>query len=434
MQTENSTNPLERRLNVILPNDQITAEVENRLKRLARNVKAHGFRPGKVPMKIVEQQHGGQVRQEVLSDALQKNFTEAIVSQQFKVAGYPRFEPNPTPEGGSSWEFTATFEVYPEIVVGDVSKAAIERASVQVGDADIDKTLEILRKQRVHYVNADRAVAANDQVNIDYRGMDNGVEFPSGKAQGQTIVLGESRLLQDFENQLIGMVIGETKIFEITFPEDYHGKDVAGKTVSFEVKLNAVAAPTVPEINADFAKTLGVVDGDIAKMRAEIKANLEREVNSRIKNQVKEKVMQALLDGTKVDLPTTLVAMEIDRLMQQALQDLTARGMNAKDIPLPKDIFEEQAKRRVSLGLVLAELVKANSLQAKPEQVRTLLAEYAQSYEDPEQMIKWYYENPARLVEVESLALEDNVVAWVLERAKVEEKTVTFDELMGKAK
>lgn len=434
MQTENSTNPLERRLNVTLPNDQITAEVENRLKRLARSVKAHGFRPGKVPMKIVEQQHGGQVRQEVLGDALQKSFTEAVVTQQFKVAGYPRFEANPTPEGGNNWEFTATFEVYPEIVLGDVSKAAIERASVQVGDADIDKTLDILRKQRVHYVNVDRAVASNDQVNIDYRGMDNGVEFSGGKAQGQTIILGESRLLQDFENQLMGMVIGEEKTFEITFPEDYHGKDVAGKTVTFEVKLNAVAEPTLPEINADFAKTLGVEDGDIAKMRAEIKANLEREVNSRIKNQVKEKVMQALLDGTKVELPTSLVAMEVDRLMHQALQDLTARGMNAKDIPLPKDIFEEQAKRRVSLGLILAELVKANSLQAKPEQVRALLAEYAQSYEHPEQMIKWYYENPERLAEVESLALEDNVVAWVLERAKVEEKTVTFDELMGKAK
>ena len=434
MQTENSTNPLERRLNVTLPNDQITAEVESRLKRLARSVKAHGFRPGKVPMKIVEQQHGGQVRQEVLGDALQKHFTEAVISQQFKVAGYPRFEPNPTPEGGTNWEFTATFEVYPEIAVGDVSKATIERASVQVGDADIDRTLDILRKQRIQYVNVERAAAATDQVNIDYRGMDAGVEFPGGKAQGQTIVLGESRLLQAFENQLIGMGIGENKTFEITFPEDYHGKDVAGKTVTFEVRLNAVAEPQMPEINADFAVTLGVEDGDIAKMRGEIKANLEREVNSRIKNQVKEKVMQALLDGTQVELPGTLVAMEIERLMQQALQDLTARGMNAKDIPLPKDIFEEQAKRRVSLGLILAELVKANNLQAKPEQVRTLLADYAQSYEHPEQMIKWYYENPERLAEVESLALEDNVVAWVLERAKVEDKAVTFDELMGKAK
>ncbi|TCV87365.1 trigger factor [Sulfurirhabdus autotrophica] len=433
MQSENLS-PLEKRLDVTLPNEQITTEVANRLKQLARNVKVHGFRPGKVPMKIVEQQHGGQVRQEVLGEALQKGFSEAVRAQQFRVAGYPRFEAKPTPEGENNWEFTATFEVYPEVVLGDISGKTIERPTVQVGEADIDKTIEILRKQRVQYENVDRAVVTGDQVNIDYQGKMDGTVFPGGQAHGQVIVLGESRLLKDFENQLIGMVKGQEKVFELTFPEDYHGKDVAGKTVTFEVKLNAVAEPTMPAVDAEFAKTLGVEDGDLEKMRGEIKANLEREVKSRVKNLAKEKVMEALLDTSKLDLPKALVGMEVERLMQQAQNDMVARGMKVSDIPLPPEIFEEQAKRRVGLGLILAELVKANSLQAKPDQVRAILTDYAQSYEQPEEMVKWYYQNPERLAEVESLALEDNVVAWVLERAKVEDKSLTFDELMGNAK
>jgi len=433
MQSENLS-PLEKRLDVTLPNDQINAEIANRLKQIARNVKVHGLRPGKVPMKIVEQQHGGQVRQEVLSEALQKGFSEAVRSQQFKVAGYPRFEAKPTPDGGNNWEFTATFEVYPDVELGDISSKTIERPSVQVGETDIDKTIEILRKQRIQYENVDRAVASGDQVNIDYQGKMNGTVFPGGEAQGQIIVLGESRLLQDFENQLVGMVKGQEKVFELTFPEDYHGKDVAGKTVTFAVKLNAVAEPKLPEVDVEFAKSLGVDDGDLQKMRGEIKANLEREVNSRVKNLTKEKVMQALLEESKLDLPKALVGMEVERLMQQAQNDMVARGMKVSDIPLPPEIFEEQAKRRVGLGLILAELVKANSLQAKPDQVRALLTDYAQSYEQPEEMVKWYYQNPERLAEVESLALEDNVVAWALERAKVKEMPLTFDELMGNAK
>ncbi len=433
MQSENLS-PLEKRLDVTLPNEQITTEVANRLKQLARNVKVHGFRPGKVPMKIVEQQHGGQVRQEVLGEALQKGFSEAVRAQQFRVAGYPRFEAKPTPEGENNWEFTATFEVYPDVVLGDISGKSIERPTVQVGEADIDKTIEILRKQRVQYENADRAVVTGDQVNIDYTGKMDGTLFPGGQAKGQVIVLGESRLLKDFENQLIGMVKGQEKVFELTFPEDYHGRDVAGKTVTFEVKLNAVAEPTMPAVDTEFAKTLGVEDGDLDKMRGEIKANLEREVKSRVKNLAKEKVMEALLETSKLDLPKALVGMEVERLLQQAQNDMVARGMKVSDIPLPAEIFEEQAKRRVGLGLILAELVKANSLQAKPDQVRAILTDYAQSYEQPEEMVKWYYQNPERLAEVESLALEDNVVAWVLERAKVEDKPLTFDELMGNAK
>jgi trigger factor len=434
MQTNSeNVNPLEKSLDVTVPGERIAGEIAARLKRIARTAKIHGFRPGKVPLKIVEQQYGGEVQREVLSEALQHSFADAVKEQKLRVVGYPHFEAKPTPEGGQHYEFTATFEVYPEISVGDISAKSIERPVVTVGEADLDKTLEILRKQRVQYRVVGRAAQNDDKLNIDYRGMLDGVEFAGGQAAGYEMVLGEGRLLKDFEDALSGMEAGQSKTFDLTFPADYHAKDLAGKTVSFEVKLNEVAEPVLPEVDAEFAKSLGVADGDIAKMRGEIKANLEREVSKRVQARIKEQVMQTLLDATEVLLPKALVGMEVERLMHQARNDLVARGMQAKDIPLPADLFEEQAKRRVSLGLILAEIVKANDLAAKPEQVRKLVEEFAQSYEHPEEVVKWYYSNPERLGEVESLALEDNVVAWALDHAKVQDKPVGFDELMGNA-
>jgi trigger factor len=422
---------LERRLSIAVPMAEIDSEVENRLKRLTRTVKLHGFRPGKVPYRVVVQQYGGQVRQEVLGDTLEKSFGEAIRQQNLKVAGYPKFEAKPPSEDAGHFEYSATFEIYPEVVPGDISKATITRPTLEVGDVETSKTLEIMRKQRASFEPADRAAANGDRLTIDYRGTIDGKEFSGSAAQDSTVVLGEGRLLPDFEKQLEGMKSGETRTFELRFPDDYHGKEVAGKTASFEVKLTQVAAPKLPEIDAEFAKSLGVADGDLAKMRAEVKANLEREVKIRLKNRVKDQVMQALIDATKIEVPRALVETEIQRLQAQARQDLAARGIPVKDdMPIPAEVFEKQAQHRVNLGLILAEVVRAHNLHAKPEQVRAVVDEQAQSYEHPEEVVKWFYQSPERLRDIESMVLEDNVVAWVLAAAKVEDKAIAFDELM----
>ena len=423
---------LERRLNVSVPQEKIETEVESRLKRLARTAKLHGFRPGKVPLKIVTQQYGPQVRQEVIEDVLKKNFSEAVREKNLRIAGYPRFESKPIPDDAAQFEFSATFEVYPDIVLGDLSGVALERPVVQVTSADVDKTLEVLRKQRVEFEPAERPAQAGDRINIDYRGVIDGVEFAGGKAENFSLVLGEGRLLKDFEEPLIGMSGGQSKTFEVTFPADYHGKEVAGKTATFEVKLNGVEAARLPEVDAEFARALGVTDGNVEKMRSEIEANLEREVYKRVNAKLKEQVMQVLLETTSVQPPKALVEMELERLMQDARNDLASRGMGARNVPLPRDLLQERAQHRVKLGLILGELVKAHGLHPKPEQVRAVVEDMAQSYENPAEVVKWHYAAPDRLNEVESAALEDNVVTWVLEKVAVTDKSVSLDELMGR--
>lgn len=427
-----SLGTLERRLSVALPMAEIEREVDERLKRLTRTVKMHGFRPGKVPLKVVAQQYGPQVRQEVLGDALQKSFGEAVRQQNLKVAGYPRFDAKPPSEGAAEFEYSATFEVYPEVTLGDISGTTITRPQLEVSEAEVDRTLEIMRKQRVTYDPADRAAQNDDRVTMSYNGRIDGAEFAGGKAENQQVVLGEGRLLPEFEAQLTGVKAGDTKTFDVRFPDDYHGKDVAGKIATFEVSVSEVAQPKLPEIDAGFAKSLGVADGDLGRMRSEIRANLEREVKSRLRGRVKDQIMQALLDSTKVEVPQALVESEIERLRELTRQDLTARGIPVKsETPMPAEMFEPQARRRVNLGLVLAELVKAHQLQPKPEQVRAAVEEQAQSYEQPQEVVRWYYQQPERLREIESIALEDNVVEWALSRAKVEDKPIAFDELMG---
>ena len=427
-----SLGTLQRRLSVAVPMAEIDREVDARLKRLTRTVKMAGFRPGKVPLKVVAQQYGLQVRQEVLGDALQNSFGEAVRQQNLKVAGYPQFDAKPPSEGATDFEYSATFEVYPEVQLGDVSGASITRPHLEVGAAEVDNTLEIMRKQRVTYDRVDRAAQNADRITMSYTGRIDGTEFAGGKAENSQVVLGEGRLLPEFEAQLAGVKAGDAKSFDVRFPDDYHGKDVAGKTATFDVSVSEVAQPKLPEIDAEFAKTLGVADGDLERMRGEIKANLEREVKGRLKSRVKEQVMQALLDSTKVDVPQALVEAEIDRLRELTRQDLAARGIPVKaDTPMPADMFEQQARRRVNLGLILAELVKAHQLQPRPEQVRSAVEEQAQAYEHPQEVVRWYYQQPERLREIESMALEDNVVEWALKTAKVEDKPIAFDELMG---
>jgi trigger factor len=425
---------LERRLNVSLPAQEIEDEVQSRLKRLASNIRMHGFRPGKVPFRLVQQTYGGQVRQEVLGDVLQKSFGEAIRQQNLRVAGYPRFEPKPASEGNQQVEFSATFEVYPEVSVGDLTGVQVQRPAVTVAEAEVDKTIEILRKQRTHYREVEREARTGDSITVDYRGTIDGQEFEGGSGSDHNTILGEGRLLAGFEEQVLGLPPGQSRAFELAFPEDYHGKEVAGKTANFHVTVKRVAEPVIPEANADFAKALGIADGDLEKMRADVKGNLEREVRRRGDARVKDQVMKALLENSSIELPKALVQLETERLMDGMRRDLEARGLKSDQIPMPAEAFEPEAKKRVTLGLIIAELVRREGLAAKPDQIKAVVQDYAQSYERPEEVVRWYYQSNDRLREVESLVLENNVVDWVLSKVKVEDKATDFDELMGGSK
>jgi trigger factor len=430
--TLESLNGLERRLNVSLPLAEIDNEVAVRLKKIARTAKLSGFRPGKVPLKIVEQQFGPQVRREVLGDIVKKSFGDAVREQNLRVAGLPSIEPRPAGVGTGAFEYSATFEVYPEVSVADVSGLSFKQPVHEVADADVDRTLEILRRQRVKFDPVERAAANDDLVTLDYRGTIDGVEFAGGTAIDYGVVLGQGRLLPEFETHLVGLSPGDSTAFELRFPDAYHGKDVAGKTAHFEVTLKQVAAPRMPDLDAEFAKQMGIEDGDLEKLLAEVRSNVEREIRNRIRQRVKDQVMRALLEVNQIPVPKALVDMEAQRLAQAARQDLAARGVDVQQLPFPPDGFEAQAKRRVSLGLILAELVRAHGLQPRPEQVRAAVEEHAQSFEHPGEVVKWYYQVPERLNEFDSVVLEDNVVQWVMATARVEEEVVGFDELMGK--
>ncbi|MBK7462144.1 MAG: trigger factor [Betaproteobacteria bacterium] len=428
--TTAQANDLERRVDLSIAISNVEKEMEQRLKRMGKNMKMSGFRPGKVPFSIVKQQHGDQARHEVLSEELDRVFGEAVATQKMRVAGYPRIEPKVT-ESKTHLEFSAIFEVYPEITLGDTSTAEIERPVLEVSDAEIDKTLDILRKQRVSYVDTDRAAALEDRVVIDFLGKKDGEPFQGGQATDYPFVLGQGMMLPDFEKAVEGAKVGESKTFDLAFPDDYHAKDLAGQTVQFEITVKQVQAPKLPEIDAEFAIGMGIADGDITKMRSEIEANLKREVKRRIEAKIKDQVMEALIKANPISLPSSLLEMETQRLMQAARQDMEQRGMKNADFPIQPEWFTEQAKRRVTLGLILAELVKTEKLQATPEQVRAMVEETAQSYEQPEEIIRWYYAQPQRLGEVEGVAIESNVVEWVLSKAKVTDKAAAFDELMG---
>ena len=422
---------LERRLDLAVALADLDKDIEQRLKRMSKNVKMPGFRPGKVPANIVKQQHGAQAHNEAMNEAIERAFSDAVRSQQLRVAGYPRIEAKKT-ESTTHIEFSAIFEVYPQFTVADLKDVEIERAQLEVGAAELDNTLDVLRKQRVNYEPVDRAAAAGDKVTIDFLGKKDGEPFQGGQAHDYPFVLGQGAMLADFEQAVTGLKAGESKTFDMTFPAEYFAKELAGQAVSFEVTVKEVREAILPEIDEEFAKTLGVGDGSVEKMRAEIEANLKREVKKRLQSKNKDEVMEALLKANPIDVPNALVEMEIERLMNAARADMEQRGgAKMKDFPMQREWFVEQAKRRVTLGLVLSEAVKVHQLQAKPEQVKAIVEEAAQSYEHPEEVVRWYYAQPQRLSEIEGVAIEDNVVAWALSSAKVVDKQIAFDELMG---
>ena len=430
-QAASQPSALERRIDLSVAVEELNKDIDQRLKRIGKNVKMPGFRPGKVPANIVKQQYGEQAHFDALNEALERAFGEAAKSQELRVAGNPRIEPKTT-ESTTHLEFSAVFEVYPEVKLGDLSGVEIERAVLEVGAAEIDSTMTVLRKQRVRYEPVDRGAAKDDRVTIDFLGKKDGEPFAGGQAKDYPFVLGAGSMLPDFENAIYGLKAGESKTFEMTFPADYLSKEIAGQTVSFEITVKEVREPILPEVDADFAKELGVEDGDVEKMRAEIETNLKREVSKRLQAKVKDQVMEALLKTNPIDVPNALLEMEIQRLMQSARQDMEQRGgAKMKDFPMQREWFVDQAKRRVSLGLILSEIVKVNKLQAQSDQIKKIVEESAQSYEHPEEVIRWYYAQPQRLQEVEGVAIEDNVVAWALSASKVVEKPIAFDELMG---
>jgi len=434
MQTQENAgaSALERRIDMAIAKADIDREVQQRLRHISKTVKMAGFRPGKVPMNLVAQQYGPQAHSEAVGAAVEKVFGEQVRSQNLRVAGYPRIEPKAA-GAEDRMEFTAVFEVYPEIKLGDVSGSTVERATLAVGDAEVDTTIDVLRKQRTTYEAASRPAEKGDRLMIDFTGRKDGAEFPGGKAADFPVMLGSGMMLPDFENALEGMKEGETRSFDVTFPSDYHAADLAGQKVQFEAVLKKVEGPKLPELDADFARALGVKDGDLVKMREEVKANLEREVKKRLMARVKNQVMDALLAVNNIDVPKALVDMEAQQMAENALKDMQARGMDAKNMPVDASWFTDQAVRRVKLGLVLAELVKEKDLHAKPEQVRAIVEDYAQTFEDPKEVVRWYYSQPQRLAEAEALALENNVVEWMLANAKAVDKPVSFDELMGNA-
>ncbi len=416
---------LSRRMTLNLNPAEIEGEVSKRLAKIAKNVRMDGFRPGKAPLKMVAARYSGEIRGEVLGDALQQRFAQAVHEQNLNVAGYPQFAP------AADGAFTATFDVYPQIVVGDLASIKVTRPVVEVSDADVDRTLDVLRKQRVQYHAVERETKEGDRVHIDYVGMIDGAPFQGGEAKDFPVILGEGRTLKDFEGSLLGMKAGESKTFDVTFPDDYFAKELAGKTATFTATVNAVHEATLPEVDDALAQGLGIHEGGVAKLREEISGNLAREAKRRIQARVKEQVLNGLLETTPFDVPRGLVAMEQRALLEKAVTDLKARGMREQDIQMRDDIFEPQAKRRVALGLLMDELVRANGITAPEDQVKALVDEFAQSYEDPSEVVAWYHQDSTRMNEARALVLEENLVNWVLERAQVTDEPSTLEKLMG---
>ncbi|MDZ4099957.1 MAG: trigger factor [Methylophilaceae bacterium] len=431
--TVETTSNLGRRITVVVPMQPIIDEVNQRLNRLAKTAKLAGFRPGKVPRKIVEQQYGAQVRDEVLSNTVERTFTDAVEENKLRVAGFPDIQHKPFGETVDQFEYTASFEVFPEITIGDLSKAKIEKPTLELSDADVKKTIDVLLKQRATYEPVKRASKKADKVNISLTASIDRQQVESTSDQGVDLILGEGGRYPEFDEHLIGNKSGSEKTFEIVYPADHKPEQLAGKTVVYEVKFNSVEQAKLPEVDADFARSLGVEDGDVEKMQAEIKASLGQEVEKRVKAKLKDQVFQVLLENVEVELPKALIDVEINRQMEMTKQNLQQRGVDVSNVTLEPSMFEEQAKRATKLRLILSEIVISNQLQAKPEQVRAMVDQFGQSFERPEEVVRWYYADPKRLDEPAALATEENVVNWVLDAVKVSNKKVKFDELMGNA-
>jgi trigger factor len=432
-----TANPLERTINFSVSAAALEQEVANRVRNLARNARLQGFRPGKAPLSMVERMYGGQVRQEVMNDRLGEAFNQSLNAQQFRLAGEPRIESVDSQSSGmapTEFQFRATFEVYPEVNLGDLSAQTLIRHQTTIDEADVDRTLETLRKQRTTYAAVERSAANGDRVIVDFVGRLDGETFEGGSADNFAVVLGEGRMLPDFEAGIVGMAAGETKTFAVAFPADYSAEQLQGKTAEFEVTAKAVSEPIVPALDENLAKTLGVNDGDLSQLRAEVKVNLEREAKKRVVNVTKDQVMDALVASADFALPRSLVDQEVARMQQQAMEDLKSRGMTVENLALPSDLFVEAASRRVKLGLIVGDIIEKQGLKPDARSVRTLIEEHAESFEQPAELVKWFYTQPDKMAEVEALVVEGKVVEWASAQMKVEDRVTAFQDLMSEKK
>ena len=426
---------LERKITLTLPTSVIQNEVNTRLKRLARQVKVDGFRPGKVPMNIVAQRYGYSVHYEVMNDKVGEAFSVAANEAKLRVAGQPRISEKDQPSE-TEMAFDAIFEVYPEVVIKDLGQAEVETLQTHVTDEAIDKTVEILRKQKRTFAQRalDAAVAKDDRVTVDFVGKIDGEPFDGGRAEDFQFVVGEGQMLKEFEEAVVGMKIGESKTFPLSFPEDYQGREVAGKTADFMVTLKKLEATHLPEVTNELAKSLGVADATVDALRADIRKNLEREVKYRLLGRNKHAALDALVSHAELDLPNSIVQSELDRMAQGAREELKQRGIKDADkAPIPDEVFRPQAERRVRMGLVVSEVVRMHNLQATPDQIKAHVEELAASYEKPAEVIRWYYSDNRRMAEVEAIVIENNVTSYVLSLVKPKVKEVSFDELMSQA-
>ena len=424
---------LERRITLTLASSDISQEVQTRLKKLSRTVKADGFRPGKVPMSFVSQRYGYSVQYEVVNDRVGQAFESAANEAKLRVAGAPRITQSETAAEGHM-AFDAVFEVYPEVKLGDPTAVEIERISTDVTEAAIDRTVDILRKQRRTFTQrpASESAVEDDRVTIDFEGKIDGEPFSGGKATAFQFVIGEGQMLAQFDQAVRGMKVGESKTFPLQFPDDYQGKDVAGKEADFLVTMTKAEMPNLPAVDDAFAKALGIKDPSVEALRADVKKNLEREVKFRLQSRNKAAVMDALAKSAELEVPNALVANELQRMIESARADLKQRGVkDAETAPIPEELFKPQAERRVRLGLVVGELVRTHNLQAKPDQLQAHIEEMSQSYEKPSEVMRWYLGDRKRMAEVEAVVIENNVTAFVLDKAKVTDKVLPFDELMA---
>lgn len=423
-----TTQGLERKMTVQVPSDKVAEALDARLQQISRTARISGFRPGKVPMRIVKQQYGAQARQEVVSNLIQSTLGEALGQEKLNPAGYPSIE-DADLKDDDTLSYTAVFEVYPEIALGDASKLKIERTSCEIADADIDEMIETLRKQRAEWTEVERAAKEGDQVTIDFQGKIDGEAFEGGKGESVPLTLGSGMMIPGFEDAIVGMKKGEERTIDVTFPEEYPKEDLRNKAAQFDIKAHKVEEQALPEIDAEFAKAFGVEDGDIAKLRENLKDHMQRELDQTVKSDVKKQVMDALLAQNELDCPKALVEQEIERLKQQAFQQFGGNAPIKLD-DMPSEPFEEEAARRVKLGLLVGEVIKQQELKADANKVREMVESLAASYEQPEQVVNYYYENPQLLSNIEAVVVEDQAVEWILDQAKVTDKKKPFSEVM----
>lgn len=425
-----TTSGLERRLTVGVPSAQVESEVAKRLQEASKNVRINGFRQGKVPMKVVKQRYGAGVRQEVIGEVMSRSFYEAVQKEDVKPAGQPSIEAKEISEG-KDLEYVATFEVYPSIELADLSKAEITKHNASVSDQDVENMIEVLRKQQAAWTEADRAAASGDKVVIDFVGTKDGEEFAGGKAEGQELLLGSGSMIPGFEDGVAGLKAGEEKTLSLTFPEDYQAEELKGAAVEFAVKVNKVLESELPELGEELFAKFGVEEGGEAKFREEVKGNMDRELANAAKAKVKKQVMDSLIEANAVDVPSALVANEVQTLRNQMMQQFGGASdkIDAKAL-LPDDMFKEEASRRVALGLLVGEVIKTAELKADGDRVRAMVEEVASTYQSPEEVVEYYYNNEQLLQGVEAAVLEDQVVEHVLNVANVSEQDSTYDDLI----